>query len=179
MSIHQMQISFSQEEDRLLFRVSTIRGEEFRVWFSRRFIKAFWPNLLNALQHQVVAKTAGNVQAAQSLLGLQQQQALSQAEFGKPYQHYEEQEPLFPLGETPLVVCKATLTQKNNGDTVMGFYNIGEQGFEITMARDHMFAFMKMIYDCTQISDWDISITLPTADGEAQTMAEEKPRYLN
>ncbi len=49
MNIHQLQLAFDAAEDRLLFRLSTTAGEEFRVFLTRRFVKMLWPHLVRTM----------------------------------------------------------------------------------------------------------------------------------
>ncbi|MEO5334425.1 MAG: hypothetical protein H7839_20615, partial [Magnetococcus sp. YQC-5] len=47
--LHQIQMAFSQEEDRLQLRIST-GTHEVRFWLTRRFVKLAWPILQQAIE---------------------------------------------------------------------------------------------------------------------------------
>ena len=40
--LHQMTMSFSAEDDRLLLRLSTRDMTEYQLWLTRRFVKVLW-----------------------------------------------------------------------------------------------------------------------------------------
>ena len=52
--LHQMQIVFVPEQDRLLFRLNTTgrQQQEFRFWLTRRYVRILWKALLNMLKAQ-------------------------------------------------------------------------------------------------------------------------------
>ena len=50
----QIQIRFAPVEDRLLMRLSTDDGAEFRFWLTRRYVRIMWPIL-----HQLTVSGAG------------------------------------------------------------------------------------------------------------------------
>jgi hypothetical protein len=50
MTIHQMQIRPDEQEDRLMLRLSTTEGAEFRFWLTRTFVKKLWGMLLKTVE---------------------------------------------------------------------------------------------------------------------------------
>ena len=48
--IHQMQITFVPVQDRLMFRLNTTAQTEFKLWFTRRYVKLLWQVLQQMLK---------------------------------------------------------------------------------------------------------------------------------
>ena len=55
MNIHQLSVTFVNEQDRLLVRVNSTDGEELRVWFTRRLMRDLLP-LLTRIAGELEAK---------------------------------------------------------------------------------------------------------------------------
>ena len=45
MNIHQMSVNYAERDDRLLLRVNTQDGQEFRLWLTRRMTGRLLPHL--------------------------------------------------------------------------------------------------------------------------------------
>lgn len=104
MQIHQFNVSYNDRQDRLLLRVSTQSGEEYRFWLTRRLTLRLMPALqetvarLEASQPQMVANDAAS---RQILTDLKRDSFLQNADFETPY---ADQARLLPLGESPMLV---------------------------------------------------------------------------
>ena len=48
--LHQFNMEYVAEEDRLLLRVQTVDHNEFLVWLTRRYVKQLWPLLVKLLE---------------------------------------------------------------------------------------------------------------------------------
>jgi len=111
--LHQMQLTFAPEEDRLLFRVNTAGGRhraEFRFWFTRRYVKLLWTALMNMLERRQPQKFPDEIAKTQAL-AVEHQKALEQADFQTQYQ----ESAVFPLGEQPILVSRVTLKGNERG----------------------------------------------------------------
>ena len=48
--LHQLTLTYSAKQDRLMLRISTKEQNEYQLWLTRRFIRAFWKGLLEAIE---------------------------------------------------------------------------------------------------------------------------------
>ena len=57
MNLHQLQLSYQSEQDRLLFRASFTEGTqaltEVRAWLMRRLVGKLWDGIVRAMETQV------------------------------------------------------------------------------------------------------------------------------
>ena len=87
--LHQLNVTYSNKEDRLMLRVTTQLGNEYRVWMTRRFT-----NLLFNVLKKEMDRHGGVVTVAASK---QTRQMFDAGAFNKPFEH--EKTVSLPLGE--------------------------------------------------------------------------------
>lgn len=114
MNIHQLSVSHDERQDRLLLRLNTLAGEEYRFWLTRRMVTLLLPALttwvvrLEAAQPGMAARDA----STQHLLtDLKRDAFMQNADFSTPYSEKSLQ---LPLGETPLLITDAQLNLQAN-----------------------------------------------------------------
>lgn len=101
-SISQLQMNYSPEEDRLLFRVNTTTGEEFRFWLTRRYAQL----LIQALEAHRSADpdiaTQATPDARQAVQDFKKDAAQEKSDFNQEFRESES----FPLGDSPVLAYK-------------------------------------------------------------------------
>jgi hypothetical protein len=109
MSIRQFNATYVAEEDRVLFRLTTTLGEEYRLWLTR----------VRVSEILALGEKAAVVKVAQVEVNLLPQQAQAVAEFkqqsAKQSTHFTEFQPAqrLPLGAEPLLVKGLKMEMKD------------------------------------------------------------------
>src|SRR5919205_3802963 len=117
MRLHQLKVDYDAEQDRLLMLVATSEGVEVRMWLTRRFVKLLWPLLVKlAEEASPRIRTQANPEAKKALLGIEHEQAVSKADFSKPYDAAGR---ATPLGEVPLLLARIQTGYDRNGQPVL------------------------------------------------------------
>jgi hypothetical protein len=106
--IHQLNASYDSLQDRIRFSFSTKGGNEFRFWFTRRYLSLLLDALSNIATEFANRRAAGNITSRQALSELAHMQALQGSDLQSPFTAGSR----FPLGEDPLLVSKVVV--KNN-----------------------------------------------------------------
>ena len=156
--LHQIQIAFSQEEDRLQLRIST-GTHEVQFWLTRRLVKLVWPVLQQALVATSGLVTGSSVPKPQvPLMDAMPTQALSQ-----PNAHTRPADApkVMPLGPLPILVTRAQITPMPDGKYHVGLHPQQGSGIEISMEIIHLRALGKLLFDAVAKTDWDLSLSLP------------------
>jgi hypothetical protein len=83
MNIHQIQMLYDKQQDRVLLRVSTRDQTEFRFWLTRRFVKRLWGLLLKMLERDETFRSL-SVEARRALLGMQHETFIGEGTFRRP-----------------------------------------------------------------------------------------------
>ena len=183
MTIHQLQVAFDSAEDRLRFRVTTTAGEEFRVFLTRRFVKALWPMLVNTIESKVAVK-APAVEARREVVAFEHEKAVRETDFKTPFQEPPAEAPRnFPLGAAPYVAAKGNV-RLDNGTFKLALNPAEGQGIEIGLDDRLMHSLCRLIEQAARGADWDLPYFAPdraqaAVSGDDAGAAPAPKRLLN
>lgn len=157
--VHQMQVTFSPEDDRLQLRINTQARSEFRFWLTRRFIKRFWPGLRRAMEanalHNAAPTAASAPQTRSAMLNFMHQHAVSQTDFATQFQ---EQPTHTPLGKTPILVTRARLEPREHGGFTVSLHPQHSHGIELAMDAKLLHSFCQLISEAVGKAEWDLTL---------------------
>lgn len=191
MKIHQLNVGYLADQDRLLVRVNTSTGLEFRLWFTRRLTIGLLPVLRKVSADQVQRSLAVVPQSSglaakdpkvREMLGeFEKEQVLQQADFKTPY---KAPDPANPAQE-PLLVTDVQVKPLANGQVEMNFgakLQVEGKRPELKMALDHklMHGLLHLLEKSFAESGWGQG-TLSEGEGgtAGQEAAASRPQYLN
>lgn len=119
MNIHQVNVSYVVEQDRLLVRINSQGGEEFRIWLTRRLGLQLLPVLQRSSESQLQSQldkpdpaAPPSEQRHQLMRNFQKEAAAYQGDYETPF---KDQPTALPLGEEPLLVTELKLTPMADG----------------------------------------------------------------
>jgi hypothetical protein len=161
MKIHQLQVTYQVEEDRVLIKLNTTAGSEFRLSLTRRMVKNLFPHILRVSKQMGAATIQGTnpqIKTNNALEQIKKQELLQLGDFKTPFSNQVSN---FPIGEQPLLVTTAHLTHHANGSLQIGFEdNVtdknGSRGFQVTLDEPLLFGFMHLLESAIQQADWEI-----------------------
>jgi len=151
--LHQMQMSFSPEEDRLFFRFNTTDKHEFRFWFTRRYVKLMWGDLEKLLLKQTQTVYNANPKAQKAMLSFQHETAVKKSDFSTKYAQ-EEME--MPLGETPILLSRFQVKTSEKGDSILCFHPEKGNGIELNVDKQLLHSFTKLLISGLNKTGWDL-----------------------
>jgi len=190
MNIHQLSVTYHQEEDRLLVRVSSHENEEFRLWLTRRMTLALMPGLTKAATDQLARHTESNDLAApadiqrQRIVDNFKKEALTYAsDFKTPYQ---AKDAVLPMGKEPLLVTEVKMSLLKSGKLQLAFIEkLPDPGRNVRIATGAQLTqgLLQLLNKCLKKSQWLKSAPLAgaqeAADSPETPDPTERPRYLN
>ena len=153
-AISQIQMRYLQEEDRFLLRMNTLDESEYRFWFTRRFIKAFYPLLTNTLYATPEIKQQRDPLHKKVMLSFQEENAKNQVEYGTTFATTPK---TYPLGKNPLLVCKASIKPLADNNYQLQLRASDDQGLSFTLGQDLLHILAKLILDTLLTTDWQLS----------------------
>ena len=170
-TIHQLQVAFDAAEDRLLLRVTTTGQEEFRVFLTRRFVKGWWPLLINTMASKVAVK-APAAEARREVLAFEHEKAVRETDFKTPFQEPPKEAPRrMPLGDAPYLATQGQVR------LVDGVYKLAlnpaqGQGIEIGLDDRLMHSMCRLIEQAARNAGWDLPYFAPV---QSPAMADAAP----
>ena len=155
MTIHQLQVAFDATEDRLLFRLTTVAREEFRVFLTRRFVKGLWPLLIRTIDSKVAVK-APVPEARREVMAFEHEKAVRETDFKTPFQEPPPEAPhQFPLGEAPYVATEGNV-RLVDGVFKLALNPAAGQGIEIGLDDRLMHSLCCLIEQSARNAEWDL-----------------------
>jgi hypothetical protein len=179
MDLHQIQVAYQQDDDRILVRTIFNRADgdplEFRAWFTRRFVKDLWPGLMATLQAQVALNNMQVAQASAEIVNMENQAALNvikgQGNFDKPFDASVHQ---YPLGELPILLTNVEFSLNPNQPVRIHFSDAQKNGLALDLTQDLLHAFCALLQQAVQTAGWEMDLQLPGTRSQAGA-----PRVLN
>ena len=197
MQIHQLNLKFDAEQDRLLVRINTKTGEEIRLWLSRRLTLGVLP-LMRKLTAEQTAKSAAlaaeqgtgfsarDPKIREILSEFNKDATLRTSDFVTPFKEAASTERsavpallVSTVAITPL--ANLHLTVKFTGHSVAGAGPADEKR-DVRMDLDErlMHGFMHLLETAFAASQWSVCTVSPLdAELAPGKEAVARPQYLN
>lgn len=155
--------------------IATSEAVEVRLWMTRRFVKLLWPLLVRlAEEASPRIRTQASPEARRALLGLEHEQAISRADFSRPFEQLPRS---MPLGEAPLLLARIETGHDRNGQPVLAMHPASGQGVTLTLDSVLLHSLCRLLQAAVSKSDWDMELRLPGADAREQP--ERSRRTIN
>lgn len=186
MRIHQLNIQYLADQDRVLARISTAEGQEFRLWFTRRLTVGLLPALRKMVGEQMerdALKEAGagkDPAVRRALSEFQKDQLMRQSDFKTPFK-----EPTAPV-EDPLLVTEVQMNSLSDGNLQLKFKSPAPEAgktreLAIALNGQLMNGFMHLLEKAYTQSQWT-QVLVEALEVETTVAASpdaERPKYLN
>jgi hypothetical protein len=156
MNIHQIQMSYVAQEDRILLRIATAERAEFRFWMTRRYVKLLWNVLLKMLERDPAAVVHADENVRRAMIGFQHASAVSGGEFSKPF---EENIAQMPLGESPVLLSRISGKQPGQ-QQILSLHPEKGQGIDLGVNTSLLHMISKLLVDAVNLSDWDLKLAI-------------------
>ncbi|MBN2060197.1 MAG: hypothetical protein JW882_07245 [Deltaproteobacteria bacterium] len=148
-----MQVIFVPVQDRLMFRLKTSVRTEFKLWFTRRYMKLLWKAVQQMLNN-TKAEIISDPYTRKAAISWEHEQVLTKVNFQTQYM--EEPEITHPLGEEPVLVSKIQVKKGAGNTQVLCLQPEHGQGLEITFDSTLLHTFCKLLEEGLKKTDWDL-----------------------
>ena len=172
MNIHQMQISYSAQEDRIILNINSKENEEMRLLLTRRIVTSFWDILnrtithtltnepkLNDMQEIPVASIPQNAGKEATLKQMEQQihhqNIINESDYKTPFNTGDT----FPMGEAPILVEKITINTYENDNIVFIFESTHEKDMRLNLNLQILHNLSDLLARVMPITEWNIELT--------------------
>ena len=144
--LHQLNINYDSQQDRLLLKVTTTNNDEYRIWFTRRFSQ-----LLNQILETEIGKRGGTNEIVQKK---QTTTMLKSGAFEQPF-HAENSEN-FPLGEEGILAYGIKTSKNEAGSLILEIQNADKKGMSLNLNDSLLYMFHSLLTQGIQRADWSI-----------------------
>lgn len=145
--LFQINISYVPGEDRLLLRVSTTGGDEYRVWLTRRFV-----SLLMGLLQKEMEQYGG----APSLAANKETTRLfKEGALEKKYDAEKSTE--FPLGQQGILAYRAELQRRSDGILILQILPGQGRGVTLNLNKNLLYLFYNILTQGVEQAEWRLT----------------------
>jgi len=186
--MHQIQLTYKPEEDRILLRINTTTQEEFRFWMTRRYVLLLWQALARLVSGIELAKQPGalGLDAAGSRRAppfdplaiaakaeMEHQAAVSGADFQSEYQ----EGPILPLGSEPALLHRVAVKPNASGQAILCLHPENGAGIELVLNEQILHSFCQLMADTAAKAEWGIELRFaaPPAPPGGESGGESPP----
>lgn len=172
-ALHQITMSYSAEQDRLLMRVSTTGKSEFQFWLTRRFVNVLWPALMTVIeQEDPEVKQNLMPKAKKAVAAMKHQEAVQASDFTQTHDEDAKTQTAEPL----LVIGGSVEPPKPGGKGVTGLTLKTERNAEIKLSleKNLLHALCKLLIETTMKAGWDLGLAV--GDPAAIQVPDDKAR---
>ena len=175
MNIHQMQMSYSAQEDRIILSINSKENEEMRLFLTRRIVMSFWDVLNRTIDHTLTNKpklndmqktpvapippNAGKEATPQQMEQQMEQQIhhqniISESDYKTPFNKGDK----FPIGEAPILVEKITINTYEDGNIVFVFESIHEKDISLNLNLQILHNLSDLLAKVMPVTEWNIGL---------------------
>ena len=178
-TIHQMRVEFDPPEDRLLMSIIAKDGKEFRMWFTRRFVRLLWPNLLKLAESTPEAAAQQSEAARSSVVRFQHEKAIAATKFTSNYDRDKVTSQHF--GEEPVLITQGSIRRIDNPSGANQVAFAAKDGRPVTMALDDVLlhSMVRLIRNASRKAGWDLELGALAGEQPASKDDKHEPRVLN
>ena len=150
-AISQLQMTYTPEEDRILLRINTGSGEEFRFWLTRRFSQLLIQALSTHRDADPDISTQPTPDAKQAVQSFKQEAAQANGDFKQEF----KQSTAFPLGDAPMLAHKLSYAIEA-GKLRLSLQPKDGQGITLTLDSSLNFNITKLLRSASDKAEWGL-----------------------
>lgn len=154
MSIHQINMTFDPEEDRIVFRVNTVSKEEFRLHLTRRLVKRLWPALTGIIHQEFKSRKPDQAHQTDLMVPFERQKILEQTD---QKTSFNENAQRYPLGESCLLITRFQVKFRDN-NPILCFYPSSGSGVELSAHPTFLHGLCELLAKTVKKAEWEIEL---------------------
>lgn len=144
--LHQINVQYSNKEDRILLRTSTENNDEYLIWLTRRFTKILIDVLDKEIEKRGGTTSLGSKNETKKLF--------KEGAFEKPYA--EEQTKSHPLGENGVLAFGIKTGTDNTGNLSLEIQSESGKGITFNLNDTLIYMFYSLLMQGIERSEWQI-----------------------
>ena len=147
--LHQLNVTYSSKEDRLLLRVTTHSGDEFRIWLTRRFT-----GLLFSILEKEMDKRGGINKLGTSD---KTRQMFKAGAFEKKFEH--EKTVNYPLGEQGFLAFGIKVSNAEEGNILLELLPEKGPGVTINLNSSLLYMMHNLLSQGVMKAEWQQQVS--------------------
>lgn len=156
-ALHQVNLTYSSEEDRILLRLSTSARQEYRLWLTRRFVGALWPILVKASERMPGIGEQTDEDVRKALVSFQHAAAVKDADFKTAYKGSGFET---PFGEAPVLLIGAQLKTSRSGAVDIALQTEDKRTVSVRLEPKLLHSLCSILAAAARKADWSLDLSV-------------------
>jgi hypothetical protein len=161
--LHQINATYLPEEDRILLRLTTTGGAEFRCWLTRRYLLRLWPMMIQTIERLSSAGLPPACSDDPALRARMARQAhaplTSKLDMKTEFSGGQQ----FPAGTAPLLMTRITQQTRGPGQQLLRLEPARGEGLDIVLDELLAHTLLRLLSEAVARADWGIDTGMPVA----------------
>lgn len=167
--LHQMTISFSPQEDRLLLRFGTTGHVEFRLWLTRRIVRQLWEALVKAAESAPDISLQPERRVRRAVMSLRHQAAVQSGDFS---QRPDPDAKPHPLNQQPFLVTGIQCSRTAPGKTSLVFNVDNGNDIQLSLDEKLIHALCHLLTSGSAKAEWELDLAIGDPEGMMASSSE-------
>ncbi len=168
-ALHQITMSFSTEEDRMLLRVGTTDKTEYQFWLTRRFVRVLWSALVKTLENEPDLKARLQPKAKKAVVAMEHQEAVGGADFSQGHEkNYKDK----TEKTGPLLIVGGSVKPGKKGASQLILQTKGGPDVNLMLNKKLSHALCKLLVETSKKAGWNLDLVV----GDAASLVVPKDK---
>lgn len=163
--LHQINLGYSPEEDRILLRINTTGKTEYRLWMTQRYVKILWKLLTKSVESLPDVQAQAAPETRQAVKSFQREEARQTANFSK---NFEDKDAKRPLGEKASLLTGIRTSPGGKG-TQLTLQTKDGRAINLSLEKKLLYSLCDLLISSTTQAEWGLNLKVddvPAAEPE-------------
>ncbi|MGB0684277.1 MAG: hypothetical protein ACPGOV_16350 [Magnetovibrionaceae bacterium] len=170
-ALHQITLGYSPIEDRMTLRIRTTGGTEFRLGFTRRFVRVLWGALEKMIHADPELQRQLEPSARDAVAAFEHQDAVNSSDFSQKHQEDAEN---FPLGEEPILIVGGNCSPSEGGITKLSLKTKDGRQVAFGLNKQLLHALCHLLITTSAKAGWDLALSVGEGNVVLNTNKEDR-----
>lgn len=153
--LYQFELGYDPLNDRLVLKIYTKDFAEFRLWLTRRYVKALWGVLMKLLKLEEKDMTQMETEKLKVSESFQDENARRQQALASKYSTKLSKT---PLGDEPILVSRIAAKPVENHRVLLSLQDEKKQSFDLMLDNFMLLGLCKLLSEGMKKTDWDLNL---------------------
>lgn len=164
-ALYQMTAEYAKVHDRILFRVSTQKRFEYRVWLTRRLLKDLWGVAVKSFEAEPeVVQQAHQPRVKEAVMSMKHQKAVQSGDFTQKHDTKTVKPPEIAQNQ-PLLAVSAEIGRTENDGIRLTFHTAERKDVNLNLNDEMLHAVCHILQKAADRASWDLQLSVGDAGG--------------
>jgi len=155
--LHQLTMTYSPEQDRVMLRIGTKEKTEYQLWMTRRFVRVMWGALVQTIERDPNLAKDLLPDVKDAVMAMEHQESIQGSDFS---QKHEKSNVNLTSNTGALLVTGGQVKPVNSDLTRINLKTENGMGVEFSLNKQLLHALCHMMVTSAQTAEWDLELAI-------------------